>query len=397
MPEAYEVGITLALQNGVSAGIQLIQRDLALLDRAIAATSQNLVALEAKVGNSSKSALALPVSPTATTEGDLGKGKTDGASAGDSADDGVSAGALARAPAVGSAQESLPTAAFGATSGHADDSGAKSGPKSSFDQRPAASLEQAAPAVAHTGPIASSSNGFAGGEMTSNANDAAPRQPLVASAPVETAATIVVPSPQRRIGPILPSSLDAGPTTSASPASPPPQPRQEPAPQPGKAISAAPVEEARAPSSQSGAGETADLAPLISSQIRAVAAPPESRRTQAPDTSAWTSKRPDRQIDSAVPVPHSPSGGAPNAEERKSSSPRGPGRADERPQQSSAAAPSAANSQNVTLQGDIIIDGTRLGRWMTNSLARQASRPPSGPVAPDPRQTPLWSGQAQGF
>jgi hypothetical protein len=49
------------------------------------------------------------------------------------------------------------------------------------------------------------------------------------------------------------------------------------------------------------------------------------------------------------------------------------------------------------MQGDIILDGARVGRWMTSSLARQAARPPAGPTGPDPRQTPLWAGQAQGF
>lgn len=48
MLEAYEIGISLALQDGVSAGINLIRQDLTTLDRAIAATSQNLAKLEAQ-------------------------------------------------------------------------------------------------------------------------------------------------------------------------------------------------------------------------------------------------------------------------------------------------------------------------------------------------------------
>jgi hypothetical protein len=51
----------------------------------------------------------------------------------------------------------------------------------------------------------------------------------------------------------------------------------------------------------------------------------------------------------------------------------------------------------MTLQGDVILDGARVGRWMASTLARQAARPPAGPTGPDPRQTPLWSGQAQGY
>ena len=50
MLEAYEIGISLALQDGVSAGIALIRRDLAALDRAIAATSQNLARLQTQAG-----------------------------------------------------------------------------------------------------------------------------------------------------------------------------------------------------------------------------------------------------------------------------------------------------------------------------------------------------------
>ncbi len=48
--EAYEVGISLVLQNGVSDGIALIQRELTTLDQAIAATSQNLARLQQAAG-----------------------------------------------------------------------------------------------------------------------------------------------------------------------------------------------------------------------------------------------------------------------------------------------------------------------------------------------------------
>ena len=45
MAEAYEIGISLALEDGVSAGIAAIRRDLSLLDRAIAVTSNHLTEL----------------------------------------------------------------------------------------------------------------------------------------------------------------------------------------------------------------------------------------------------------------------------------------------------------------------------------------------------------------
>ena len=66
-------------------------------------------------------------------------------------------------------------------------------------------------------------------------------------------------------------------------------------------------------------------------------------------------------------------------------------------QAASFAPPATPSQQSITLQGDIILDGARVGRWMTSTLARQAARPAAGPTGPDPRQTPLWSGQAQGF
>ncbi len=50
MIEAYEIGISLTLQDGVSDGIALIQRDLAALDRAIAATAINLANLQSAAG-----------------------------------------------------------------------------------------------------------------------------------------------------------------------------------------------------------------------------------------------------------------------------------------------------------------------------------------------------------
>ena len=53
MLEAYEIGISLALQDGVSDGIALIRRDLAALDRAIAATSQSLTRLQVQAGTPS--------------------------------------------------------------------------------------------------------------------------------------------------------------------------------------------------------------------------------------------------------------------------------------------------------------------------------------------------------
>ena len=63
MLEAYEIGISLALQDGVSAGIALIRRDLDALDRAIAATSQNLSRLQVQAGTAAPLRASLPSPP----------------------------------------------------------------------------------------------------------------------------------------------------------------------------------------------------------------------------------------------------------------------------------------------------------------------------------------------
>ena len=46
MEDAYEIGIRLALDNGVSAGVALIQQELAGLDTHIAATAASLRSLQ---------------------------------------------------------------------------------------------------------------------------------------------------------------------------------------------------------------------------------------------------------------------------------------------------------------------------------------------------------------
>ena len=46
--------------------------------------------------------------------------------------------------------------------------------------------------------------------------------------------------------------------------------------------------------------------------------------------------------------------------------------------------------------GDVFLDGTRVGTWVTDHLAREAGRPQSGGTSFDPRLTPAWPGTLQG-
>jgi hypothetical protein len=60
-------------------------------------------------------------------------------------------------------------------------------------------------------------------------------------------------------------------------------------------------------------------------------------------------------------------------------------------------APPAREATSSTLQGDVYLDGTRLGQWVADRLARDAGRPQSGTTGFDPRLGPAWPGAQQGF
>jgi hypothetical protein len=47
-------------------------------------------------------------------------------------------------------------------------------------------------------------------------------------------------------------------------------------------------------------------------------------------------------------------------------------------------------------QGDVFLDGTRVGRWMSRELARQAGGPQASGTSFDPRISPAWPGALQG-
>jgi hypothetical protein len=53
---------------------------------------------------------------------------------------------------------------------------------------------------------------------------------------------------------------------------------------------------------------------------------------------------------------------------------------------------SQTESQSPRLQGDIFIDGSKLGRWMTDRLVRAAGMPRAAATGFDSRMTPTWPG-----
>ena len=396
MPEAYEVGITLALQDGVSAGIELIQRDLAVLDRAIAATSQNLAKLQAEGGGVGDRPLAQPVSPQSNPP--FQPSKTDqGANSDNAAVDTTTMPATAGFAALVGRQErdvvsDKPQApmtradrTLDPTSRNASQAGVTRIPNSSAGYPREETTTTAAPP---TSSGVSAPTPLTGGVKASGAGAATD---LLASP------SIVAPPTQRRMGPVAPQQSREGLDRISGDEDVPRRssPAIEHSPI-GSRIAAPRLEVGRQPGGAT-AAEPSRAASLLARPV--IPEPAGSAREAGANTPAYRTILRDQHplLDKGTASRSSSLGATPDATSdglrlRQTVRPDDTG-----VPQTGSVAPPASSSQTIHLQGDIIIDGSRLGRWMTSSLARQASRPPSSPIAPDPRQTPLWSGQAQGF
>ncbi len=66
------------------------------------------------------------------------------------------------------------------------------------------------------------------------------------------------------------------------------------------------------------------------------------------------------------------------------------------PSMNAPAGASDTASSSVAMHGDVFLDGVRVGRWLSDKLARAANAPPSGSTAFDPRMGPSWPGAQQG-
>ena len=396
MPEAYEVGITLALQNGVSAGIELIQRDLAVLDRAIAVTSSNLAQLQAQAGTNGNRHLTQPASPQSDATPQPDKSEQPVSSHTASPDAMTVTQRVGPAPSSssprGSAFTEVPRAFARSIPRVIDPSSPRIDATDADIRTPTSSASLAKRDVVAT--------------AAPPANAELSGAPPPALEPQSGGNTVVDPhrsaltatSPQRRrIGPVALQQSPGviGSIQEGGDASSPIPPAIKSLPAELKA--AAPRFAARLPLSDAPTFRPAMPGPTPS--VPPHATPNNARPPSENDTAANGRSR---SALSPPPIDAAASRfidlNATNNAAALATGSREATRPDERnTTQPGSFAPPATASQTISLQGDIIIDGSRLGRWMTSSLARQASRPPSSPVAPDPRQTPLWSGQAQGF
>jgi hypothetical protein len=335
MVEALEIGISLALGEGVSDGMAAARRDLRAIETAMTAGAVSVQRLR----DAAAGALGVPQAVVAAK---AGKGERPGQAAPDpgTAD-------VARAPALPPAVQ----AARPASAGRALASSPSPPPPGAVPQR------EVRPAP----PIPSPRS--AGSDLAQPASRPAPaalrpaptapsipRQ--VSAEPVAPAITILRMESQKPVGSAAHPLADGSDFAwSAAP----------PAGRGGPDLDWSAVQ-ATAAAPFANAGDVAsDASPggwMQPPYVPAAAAPERVRQPAAPPGT-------DRERDAtALPA---------------SSAPVGQGQAQAR------------------IEGDVFLDGTLVGRWMSSYLAREAGRASAGPTGFDARRNPLMPGATVGM
>lgn len=62
------------------------------------------------------------------------------------------------------------------------------------------------------------------------------------------------------------------------------------------------------------------------------------------------------------------------------------------PAANAPAAAAASTREQPVMSGDVILDGQKVGRWMSDRMTRDVGRPPNGPTGFDPSRSPAWPG-----
>ena len=406
MLEAYEIGISLALQDGVSSGIALIRQDLSALDRAIAATAQSLSELQKQAGQPPASPSISSPHPTSDTRpsASLTAQEPDQSAIPTSpplkTTEPVRVASTTPIPAVAvETSQRLPP----------PERVERAAPQSGPSLAPALPSQPTLPEVAGR-PAAPVTEAVAAPSPS-----ILPPQPPMSPAPAvsdrnvpppplhrpSALATIAVPPP---VPPGVPdiaatsSRADTASRLAVLPALQPPYPARATAALPAPVSASAPAA-LQTPPSTAIAAERHSTYRLPDNGLRPARLPiqpasPGVPKREGPEKAMRFPPSPSNHDDRTTrPSPHRMSAPAPSAAPAvRPTQSRQPTQTS-----SSSAPPPPAPQLAITLAGDVILDGARVGRWMTNNLARQAARPPAGPTGPDPRQTPLWSGQAQGY
>jgi len=322
MIDAYEIGIQLALQDGVSAGLEVIGRELAEVDRAVAATSAGLQSLTLAAQGAVRAA---------------------------SAATGVQIPATAQVP-------------------------------STEDESQAATQTQVParlpprPLAGSTAPVAEVQVAGQGTVATHTAPASLVREPASAAPRrVTVSAPVIAPQSFPAIAPV-----EAGRSVAPRRSAPAPElvfHAEKPEPS-ATVISEVPS----SPQAIAPVASAQEREPMRASLAQAIA--PRARREAILGTGQGPRAVP---FNVAATVPRSAATPG-SAGESGAAAPRGAGITES----AVAPRPRPRHDGNNDM-GSVMLDGRLVGYWLSEQMAREASRPPGGTSFFDPRQTPAWT------
>jgi hypothetical protein len=227
--------------------------------------------------------------------------------------------------------------------------------------------------------------------LSSPVSPAAPLARPIASPAAETAAAKTTPLHGPSPAPLPPDArpsataviLPARVASASSPASTPsaaPPPLANTAPnlvivrRPAKAQSSAP---SAAPARPTSPAQTVLPPQATGAAVRDTV--PPARVTPSPRVPTTSDRGPSV-------VPPSPASPAQQSPTRTShpATPAAPAR-NEQP-------PAPAQAQMASVEGDVLLDGAQVGRWISTAMAREAGRPPTAARGFNARMTPAWPG-----
>ena len=369
MVDAYEIGIELALQDGVSAGLEAVTKELAALDAAVAASSAGLMALVRTAGLAAEAVAAVggvrvraPASaePAAVRPG-VPEGETPGERRGAVVRD---EGPVAEPGPVSRAAAPVDAGRAVAAGVERERGGEEAG------------AVAAVPAGAGAAPAA---GGPDGREVVSREVERAPVVAPVAVVTRQTEAGASIPDRVR-------GDVPRGGETSAVPV------RTAVRGEDGVTARVAPVvrDENASPAPLRPVRATAErMMAARAAPVRADVERALPRRQAAPVAESQALLRQGRAVNGREPASREPGDGraamAPvGSVERATQGKRAMG-ADQ------AVAPMRMAVGSGGGGGTVLLDGRLVGEWLMDRMARDAGRPGAGTTSFDPRQAPAWT------
>lgn len=381
MEDAYVIGIRLALDNGVSAGVSAIRDDLLKLDRAIATSTERLRQLQTVASSTTAVALGQIPAPHAPEQKPLALAEPQNPQA---TPPGTRQSNDAPWPPPSDERQSI----------NIPMPRAQTMPMQSEAVGPVLAMpNRASPPSPKVEAIssdmrASPERDIAPAERSAHQSDQKSLSPISSPTPASVVAQFQIASLMPSItSPRQPKAVPVLSTPAATPAfslsAPPPR---EPAIVP--VHSAAEIPRQTLAARDLSLPATAPIASLPTGGGHPT--PPIGRLGASPPVGAPSPSPP-----TVMPLAPQPPR-TPTAPARMIAAPIPPPVPTAPPATLPQAAPHAPSPTTGPTGGDVFLDGTRLGHWIATSLARSAGRPPSGTTGFDPRLGVTWPGTQNG-